>query len=170
MPSALRLAAASSTPVATRISGMPAQQGSGLLTGLSELDKGEQYISMLEAYRQHGGLARGEEVADLLRHRNTHCSISTLARSIVTREVLSFQWHTELWLPLFQFNLNDMSHKDAPRRVTAELAAAFDAWNLSCWFVQPNSWLKERMPLELIARDADAVLHAAKADRFVAMG
>jgi len=136
---------------------------------VGEPDKDDKFITMLRGFRDTGGLVRGDEVADMLQRLSGH-DLSQLARWIVTREVLSFQWRSELWVPLFQFNLSDMSLKDAAQRVSAELAPAFDAWNLSYWFVQPNSWLHDKSPVQLIGSDPSAVFQAARADRFVAMG
>ncbi|HZE92735.1 MAG TPA: hypothetical protein VE029_13655 [Rhizobacter sp.] len=149
---------------------VPRRQVQDPLSGSSgKLDRDNEFVAMLHGFRESGGLARGDEVADMLQRIAGH-DVSHLARWIVTREVLSFQWHRELWVPLFQFNLSDMSLKDGPRRVSAELAPAFDAWNLSRWFVQPNAWLKDRSPLQVISSDASAVFQAARADRFVALG
>jgi len=136
---------------------------------ITEKARDRQFIEMLRGFRETGGLARGDEVAEML-HRATGHDVSLLARWIVTKEVLSFDWQGELWLPLFQFDLATMERRENVRRVIAELSPAFDAWHLSGWFAQPNSWLSGRAPVEALAHDLPAVLQAARADRFVAMG
>jgi hypothetical protein len=136
---------------------------------ISENARDRQFIEMLRGFRETGGLARGDEVADMLLRATGH-DVSLLARWIVTKQVLSFDWHGELWLPLFQFELATMERRENVRRVIAELSPAFDAWHLSCWFATPNSWLSGRAPVESLAIDLPAVLQAARADRFVAMG
>lgn len=133
------------------------------------IDKDRDFVALLRGYKQTGGLARGDEVAAMLQ-RISGQSVSLLARWIVSREALSFEWRAEIWVPLFQFRLDDMSIKEDFRRVSVELEPAFDGWTLSHWFVQPNSWLDGRAPADVLAQDPRGVWQAARADRFVAMG
>lgn len=133
------------------------------------IDRDRQFVRMLRSYRESGGLARGDEVVERLIQCGTQ-GVPTLARQIVERTVLSFEWRGELWLPMFQFNRSDMLPKQAPQQVATELWPAFDAWNIACWFVQPNPWLQGRMPVEAIETDLAEVIQAARTDRFVAAG
>jgi hypothetical protein len=133
------------------------------------IDRDRQFVQMLRHYRESGGLARGDEVVERL----TQCGgrgVPTLARQIVERSVLSFEWRGELWLPMFQFERTDMALKAGPQQVASELASAFDAWNTAFWFVQPNPWLKGRMPVDVINTELAEVIQAARTDRFVAAG
>ncbi len=136
---------------------------------ITESTRDRQFVAMLRGFRESGGLLRGDEVAVQMQ-RTSGYDVSLLARWIVTSQVLSFEWRSELWLPMFQFEPKDMSRREAARRVMAELQPAFDAWNLSSWFSQPNSWLNDRAPADLLSTELPAVLQAARADRFVAMG
>jgi hypothetical protein len=138
------------------------------LERVADPDRDRSFVDMLRAFRTTGGLARGDEVVEMLQGRAF--DMSHLARAIVTREVLSFDWRDELWVPLFQFDLQDMSLREAPQRVAAELSCAFDGWTLAQWFATPNSWLAGRMPVEVIGDYPADVFQAARADRFVAMG
>ena len=137
-------------------------------TGLV-LDRDRQFVQMLRHYRESGGLARGDEVVERLAQCGNP-GVPTLARQIVERSVMSFEWRNELWLPMFQFDLADMALKAGPLQVAAELAPAFDAWHTAFWFVQPNPWLKGRMPVDAINTELAEVLQAARTDRFVAAG
>ena len=71
---------------------------------------------------------------------------------------------------MFQFDLRDLSTKHGPRQVLNELGTAFDGWELAVWFVQPNSWLNDRSPVDLLNTQLSAVLEAARADRFIVTG
>ena len=133
------------------------------------IDRDRQFVHMLRGYRETGGLARGDEVVERLAQCNTG-GVPTLARQIVERTVLSFEWRGELWLPMFQFDRANMTPKASAQQVAAELSTAFDAWNTACWFVQPNTWLQGRTPVEALESDLGEVLQAARADRFVAAG
>ena len=37
------------------------------------------------------------------------------------------------------------------------------------WFAQPNPWLADRLPADTLELDRSAVLHAARADRLLAI-
>lgn len=124
---------------------------------------------MRDAYRRSGGLARGEELARLLEDQRRGDFVS-LAKLIAAGEVLAFEWRDAHWIPMFQFDLGDLSIKPAPRRVLAELSKAFDGWSLAAWFVEPSSWLNRQRPVDLLESDPSAVLEAARADRFIATG
>lgn len=50
------------------------------------------------------------------------------------------------------------------------LTALFDVAELCCWLAVPNSSLDDRAPLDVLENDPDAVLQAARLDRFVAGG
>jgi hypothetical protein len=128
-----------------------------------------QHITMVDAYRRTGGLISGAEVALLLRRYSTQ-PLSLLARWIVTRRVVSYVWQAEILVPLFQFDRYDMSVRRDTSQVVDELADTFDDWELAAWFAQPNSWLQDAAPVELIDVDQPAVLQAARADRFIARG
>ena len=128
-----------------------------------------QFLAMRDAYRRSGGLARGEDFARLLEDQRRGDFVS-LAKLIAAGEVLAFEWRDARWIPMFQFNLGDLSIKPAPRRVLGELAKTFDGWSLAVWFVEPNSWLSHRRPVDLIEAELPAVLEAARADRFIATG
>jgi len=131
--------------------------------------EGERGLAdLLRAYRDCGGIGRGDEVAEQFRLHDRE--LSGLARWIVEREVLSFEWLSELWLPWFQFDPADMSVRPQFRRVAEELRGTFDGLHLSQWFIEPNCWLGDRRPAELLLTQPEEVLQAARTDRFVALG
>ena len=127
----------------------------------------DAFVEMLGAYRGGGGLAQADEVVALL-ERGGLAGIATLARWIVERRVIHFEWLQQTWLPWFQFKRAD--HQPAPvlQAVFAELGSVYDGWEMALWFARPNSALSGGAPLQLIDVDADSVLHAARADRYIA--
>jgi hypothetical protein len=128
-----------------------------------------QLLSMLAAYQRTGGVATGDEVAGLMQ-KHWDQAVSTVARWIVGRSALSFTWQSQTLLPLFQFDLTSMSLRPCVTAVLRELACAFDDWDLALWFAEPNSWLGDAVPADLVSTDSNAVLKAAQADRFIARG
>ncbi|MBA3057218.1 MAG: hypothetical protein KJ614_12155 [Gammaproteobacteria bacterium] len=123
-----------------------------------------QFITLLNAYRDSGGLAPAQEVVALLR-RHIECGPAMLTRLIVSKEVICFGWQSALWLPLFQFNPVDMSLQTGLSPVLTELSPHLDAWQVANWFAQPNSWLggASATPARMLAIDPAAVLSAARA-------
>jgi hypothetical protein len=120
---------------------------------------------MLEAYRRSGGLVSGHDAARLLRKRADQ-PLSILARWIVSRAVVCFEACGETWLPMFQFD-RDMSLRQDVRRATAELAGAFDAWQMALWLATPHASLDGAAPVDLIAEQPERILAAARSERFI---
>jgi hypothetical protein len=127
------------------------------------------FIMLHAAFRPSGGLLRGEDVAATMDERQRGDFVS-LARLIVSRQIFSLQWNDTFWVPMLQFNPADLSLCHGPQQVMAELGSVFDGWTLATWYATPNSWLQGRKPLNLLDTHLDAVVQAARADRFVANG
>ncbi|MBC7955593.1 MAG: hypothetical protein H7Y33_06965 [Cytophagales bacterium] len=127
------------------------------------------FVAMRAGYRATGGIARGDDLARLLEDLQRG-DVATLARVIASGDVFGFDWHGSFWVPMFQFELRDLSLKPAARQVQGELASVFDGWTMAVWFAQRNSWLDERKPVDLLDTEFQAVLQAARADRFIATG
>jgi hypothetical protein len=133
-----------------------------------EGERSEQaFAAMLAAYRPSGGVAHGDDLARLLEDYRSGDFVS-LARLLVVGEIFSFEFRNAVWVPMFQFDLSDLSTKRAPRQVRAELAPKFDGWALALWFSLPNSWLNGRRPVDLLDANVSAVSQAARADKFIA--
>jgi hypothetical protein len=128
-----------------------------------------EYREMEDAFRASGGLA-GSELMTALLCANTDQPISMLARWIVAHDVLGFEWRGRTLVPLFQFDPATMSPRPAVSDVVRELVPVLTEWDISLWFARPNAWLGEAAPVDAIAREPDAVLQAARADRYVAGG
>ena len=126
-------------------------------------------MRLLDAFSDLGGVVNGDALARLLRS-GTEQPISLLARWIVQREVISFSWHSQTLLPLFQFDLETLQVRPGVLQVIAELREAFDDLELADWFARPNNWLQGDTPASRFRSDLPAVLQAARADRYVALG
>lgn len=138
-------------------------------TNLSNCPSDEGFISMLGHYRASGGIANGTELAE----RKIQCqdsNLAALAKLIVSGEVFSFEWQGNFWIPLFQLNSKDLTSRYCVRQVLQELTTVFDGWTLAVWFIQTNAWIENKKPIDLIDSDLSQVLHAARADRYVALG
>ena len=137
--------------------------------GLRRVPSDRDFAAMRAGYRATGGMARGDDLARLL--EDMRCGdVSTLARLIASGQVFGFDWHGSFWVPMFQFELRDLTVRPSVRQVQAELAKVFDGWTIAVWFSQRNSWLDEQRPVDLLDTALPAVLHAARADRFIATG
>ena len=136
---------------------------------LSDFGDAAGFAAMRAAYHRKGGLARGDDLGHLLEDRARGDFVS-LARLIVAGEVFGFEWRHGIWIPLFQFDLEDLSIRPGLRPVLVELASEFDGWRLAAWFVEPNAWLDGALPIDLMDSKLSDVVQAARADRFVATG
>lgn len=125
------------------------------------------FAALVAPFRATGGAARGNDLARLLEtlHLGDYMS---LARLIVAGQVFGFHWRETLWVPMFQFELRDLSVRPGPQKVVAELAPVFDGWSIASWFSQPNCWLDAQRPIDVLGSDLRAVREAARTDRFVA--
>ena len=129
----------------------------------------DEFVAMLDAYRSSGGLARAPEVIALFK-RCQGPSVATLASWIAERDVICFEWDTQAWLPLFQFDRRLLRPDPQLQPVFAELTCVYDQWDIGAWFARPNRWLGDCTPVDVRVFDLPAVLHAARADRFVIQG
>jgi hypothetical protein len=123
-----------------------------------------QFAMMEVAYRRHGGLASGDDVARLLRRRTSQ-PLSILARWIVDRQIVNFRWQSRLLVPLFQFAAEGMNLRPLVLQVIDELAPTMDDWMLAYWFAEPDAQLGDRCPLDLLDSDPLALCGAARARR-----
>ena len=128
-----------------------------------------QFRELLATFQRTGGVASGNQVAGLV-DEHWDQSISTVARWIVSRHVLSFMWQAQTLLPLFQFERPAMLLRPGIAEVVTELSGVYDDWDLALWFAAPNAWLDEGTPADLLATRSADVLDAARADRFIVRG
>ncbi|WP_180127664.1 hypothetical protein [Rhodoferax sp. BLA1] len=126
----------------------------------------QQFMTMLKAYRHSGGLLRAPDVAARCRpHSGT--DVRTLAHWIAQRQVVSFEWLSRIWLPVFQFQRADMSRQQGLAEVLSELVGVYDNWQLANWFALPNHWLADTTPADRLADAPAEVLTAARAEQFL---
>jgi len=126
-----------------------------------------QLAHLFDTYRLGEGIVDREE---LLRR------MTIAARHMAPRGDLldagpsvSFFWRGVQWWPLFQFDGN-MKVRLEVVRVVQELTDIVSDWEIASWFLTPNTWLDDLMPISRVFKDSKAVLQAARADRFIAVG
>lgn len=120
-------------------------------------------------YSAFGGVVTGDELAKL-RELKAVGSVATIARWIVRREVVNFTWHSQILVPLFQFETGCLEPRAGLDAVLAELLDIYDDQEVSQWFARPSLWLDDELPLALIANYPTRVTDAARADRFALRG
>lgn len=127
------------------------------------------FLRLLDAFRSSGGMARADDLATQLRFSSA-LQHGVLARRIVERAILSVRWNEIFWLPVFQFQRPDLTPYPQMAAIMAELPHSLDDWQKAEWFAQPNGWLNGSAPAAVIPLNANAVLQAARADRFAIEG
>ena len=126
-----------------------------------DVPSGRGFIALLEAFRATGGTAPGEIVGRLLEEHQVGNAVS-LAKLIYTGQAFGFDWRDSLWIPMFQFDVNDLVLKANARRVRAELPSLWSGWNVATWFAAPNARLDGRSPADRLDSDLEAVVQAAQ--------
>ena len=114
-----------------------------------------------------GGVTTGTEVAARRRDAVTQ-PVLVLVHWIADRQVIAFSCGAGLWLPRFQFDFAQGRVRSGIAPAVSELAALMTNSELAHWFVQPNGWLRGAAPAETLLTHVEAVLAAARADRYVA--
>jgi hypothetical protein len=151
-------------PTISRMAAVPSAE-----TGWSRRAEDRQLIQMQDAFARHGGMLTGDDVARAMRHRGSQ-PVAAIARWIVGREIVHLVRHSVIMLPMFQFDPVEFELRPGVRQTILELRDAFDDWDMCAWFATPNSWLDGEMPVERLMSDADSVVQAARADRFITLG
>jgi hypothetical protein len=116
---------------------------------------------LLEAFRASGGTAPDAIVDRLLAERRAGCA-ECLARLVFADQIFGFEWRTSLWIPMFQFDTDDMSVKAGPRQVNAVLPSVWSGWRRAVWFATPDDRLDDRAPADTVGADLDAALQLAR--------
>src|ERR1700712_3281560 len=88
--------------------------------------------SMLAGYSHIGGVASGDEIVAILRPFGAQ-PLSRLARWIVAREIVQFQWRSVTLVPLFQFEMHVGSVRPVVAEALSELRFALDHWQVAEW-------------------------------------
>jgi len=128
-----------------------------------------EWALLNRALAASGGIVTADELADLLR-RHTGQGLSQVARWLVAGDLIKFRFLGQTQLPLFQFDLRDMTLRNAAQDVAAEMRGVFEGAELTRWFAEGNSWLSGIAPADHLGANAAAVIAAARADRFIATG
>lgn len=124
----------------------------------------QQFMGLLKAYRPSGGLLRAQDAAARCKPRGG-TDVPTLAGWMVHRQVISFEWLSRIWLPVFQFKRADMSRLSGLDEVLSELVQVYDNWQIARWFSLPSPLLAGARPADRLAAAAADVLKAARAER-----
>ena len=147
-------------------------KAAGKKATLSSLSQGLDHHGfdiLSDAFKISGGMATADDFALQLEKQRKGNFVS-LAKRLVSRDIFSFEFQDQFWIPMFQFHKADLSGRKDVSRVVDELAAVLDNQMLAAWFTEPNEWLQCRRPVDLMEDCFSDVLAAARADRFVARG
>jgi len=120
-----------------------------------------RFIALLEAYRATGGMAPGNFLCQSLQ-QHQRGELGALARLVEDRRLFVLDWRGDSWIPMFQFDADDLSCKAGPARVRAELAGLDSGWAIASWFARPNAQLGGRLPVDIVGLDLGAVVDAAR--------
>lgn len=131
--------------------------------------QGQRGAELLATLRHGGGVVTPDQLAALMRPHHDQ-PVSVIARWLKQRAILSVGWRGQTFIPLCQFVAHTMQPREDFRCLLQELTDAFDDWELLFWLAEPNAWLDGQAPSLCLDQDFERVLHAARADRFIAKG
>jgi len=120
----------------------------------------DRFTALRVAFRQSGGIAQGDDLARLWEDHRLGDTAS-LGRLIAHHDVFGFDYRESFWVPMFQFDLRDLSLTYGAAPVIAMLADVFDGWMLASWFVLPNPFLDDQRPVDSLDATPARVLSAA---------
>jgi hypothetical protein len=142
----------------------PAEPGAVAGNGARQLQDRAAIGRLHDAYRRTGGMADRRELVRWM----VDCGAgdaASLAGLLAGRAVFGFAADERYWLPMFQFDLADLSIRPAPTRVAAALGGALDGWLLAQWFAQPHPGLDDRRPVDVLNGDPARVLAVAAGEQ-----
>jgi hypothetical protein len=135
------------------------------------------WLSTCAAFADSGGMVSGDDLAQRLVDSALRAggadglqATSLVARWIVSRSVVTVMGPHGWMLPMFQFDQATATPKPSMAPVLAVLRGVFADAELALWFVSSNDWLKGDRPAMVMHKNLPGVLHAARADRFLARG
>jgi len=136
-----------------------------------------RWMATAAAFADTGGLISGDDLAERIRQQclqdtrlRVDRPVSLVARWIASRAVVSIDSPWGYLLPMFQFDLPRADLHPGVPAVLAELRGVLEGAELALWFVTPNEWLHGERPALAMRSALPAVRHAARADRYVALG
>lgn len=127
-----------------------------------DADHDAEFVALQAAFRRSGGVERADRLACAMGALPQGDAFS-LDRLILSKRIFSFDWHGEVWVPLFQLDRRSLSPRSRPARVLAELRPVCDGWAILRWYARPNRWLQDLAPIDLLDSQPDQVLAAARA-------
>jgi hypothetical protein len=122
---------------------------------------------LFDTYRLGEGIVDSEGLSRRIDQAARH--LESRADPLDPGPSVSFFWRGVQWWPLFQFDGN-MKVRLEIACVVREFKDIVSDWEIALWFVTPNTWLDGRLPISRVLKDNKAVLQAARADRFIAVG
>ena len=135
------------------------------------------WLSTCAAFADSGGMVSGDGLAQRLLESASGAggadrlqTTALVARWIVSRSVVTVPGPNGWMLPMFQFDPATATPKPSMAPVLAVLRGVFADEELALWFVSSNDWLKGDRPAMVMHNNLPGVLHAARADRYVARG
>jgi len=124
---------------------------------------GRGFAAMRLACLASGGLARGDDLECWLADIHV-ADLAALGERLADGRVGAFAWRHVLWVPMFQFEMRDLSLRPAVLDVRIALGGALDGWQQARWFVRPHPSLCARTPLDLLRSNLPRVLEQAVTD------
>lgn len=87
--------------------------------------------------------------------------LPSLAALIKHHRIFGFEFRASMWIPMFQFDLRDLSLAYGCAPAVGRLAEVYDGWGMATWFAEPNPSLHGKRPVDALDAMPRDVLTAA---------
>jgi hypothetical protein len=134
---------------------------SGHWLGATSTPSCRGFIALLEAFRATRGTAPAEVVNRML-DENQCGSTNHIGTLIDTGQIFGFEWSDSLWIPMFQFETDDLILNVGAQSVRSELPISWSGWRIASWFAAPYAQLDGHIPADMLREDLEAVLRLAR--------
>ena len=121
-------------------------------------------LELADGFCLCGGLASTGELVELMRPHWRQPG-SVLTRWMLGRKVVSFPMRGLALLPLFQFERPRFVPYTGVADAALALADLVSDEALAAWFLEPNRWLEQERPADVVTVDPERVLAAAQCAR-----
>ncbi len=135
----------------------------------NEFDSNIQLSAIEAAFARHGGVLRANEVVLWMRS-DWEQPTSVLAKWIVSRAMITIDWHSDILIPMFQIDFRSRGLRAGCGEIVAELNDVMDGWEMARWFATSNPWLGGLAPVDMLAVSWRNVVDAARVARFIVRG
>jgi hypothetical protein len=134
---------------------------SGEAPAAAAIEQLRRYAQVRLRYMKEVPLLRSSDVAEISGSQARNGS-ARASRWKLEQRIFSVPWNGVDYYPAFQFARTDGQPLPAIKTILDIFGGQLTPWQTALWFWGGNGWLHDKSPMEMIQRDPQAVIEAAK--------